>query len=76
MGVIGRSDSPRVGRLGAIVAGIALAASLGLLAWLLFMVDEKMPMTVLLGGLVAIGAAVHLCEDAIDRSPQDIKKTL
>jgi hypothetical protein len=69
-------DSARINGGGAIVAGLALAASLGVLAWLLFMVEDRMPMTVLISGLVAIGAAVYLCEDAIDRSPQEIKKTL
>jgi len=76
MGGIDTSDSARMSGVGAVAAGLALAASLGVLVWLLFMVDEKMPMTVLISGLVAIGAAVYLCEDAIDRSPQEIKKTL
>jgi hypothetical protein len=76
MGGIDTSDSSRISRGGAIAAGLALAASLGVLAWLLFMVDDKMPMTVLISGLIAIGAAVYLCEDAIDRSPQEIKKSL
>lgn len=65
-----------VSRAGAMVAGVALVASLGVLASLLFMVEDQMPMTMLLAGLVAIGAAVYLCEDAIDRSPHDIKKSL
>jgi hypothetical protein len=76
MDAIESSDSPLVSRGGAIVAGLALAASLGVLAWLLFMIDDKMPMTMLISGLVAIGSAVYLSEDAIDRSPQEIKKTL
>ena len=76
MGSLGTGDSSRLSRVGAVIAGLALVASLGVLAWLLFMVDDRMPMTVLISGLVAIGAAVHLCEDAIDRSPHEIKKTL
>lgn len=63
-------------RAGAIIAGLSLAGSLGVLAWLLFAVAETMPMTVLISGLVAIGSAVYLCEDAIDTSPQDVKRTL
>ena len=37
---------------------------------------EEVPMTVLISGLVAIGAAVYLCEGSIDRSPHEIKKKL
>jgi hypothetical protein len=58
MGGTGTRDSPRFNRGSAIVPGFALAASLGVLAWLLFMSDEKMPITVLISGLIAIGAAV------------------
>jgi hypothetical protein len=76
MGGIGNSDSFEISRLGAIAAGLARAVSLAVLAWLLFMVDDRMPMTVLISGLIAIGAAVYLSEHAIDRSPHDIKKTL
>lgn len=72
----GPRDSLGLSRGAAMLAGLALAASLGVLAWLLFMVDDKMPMTVLISGLVAIGAAVYLCEGSIDRSPHEIKKKL
>jgi uncharacterized membrane protein len=67
---------PNMSTTGRVAAAVGLSVSLGVLAAVLFLAEEKMPMTVLGFGLLAIGSAVKLCEEFIDRSPQDIKKHL